>query len=700
MSTDDFLQWKFDVSTIRLIGRQLITDRITAIFELVKNSYDANATKVDVILNNVSKLSSVSEIIISDNGHGMSLVDLEDKWMVVGTSSKRKQHYSPKPFERRYIGEKGIGRFAVDRLGDAFEIKTTQSGDSEQINIKIDWRNYHELEVGENLNLFTDVHNSFDRVSCKKNSQGTKLIIRCLEEPWSETDLHRLELELEKIVSPFQKLNLPFDIYLTANDNPTYSKKKIKSDKIQFSSLNFHLKSTKEKQEVLIFNKKKGTITTAKIDVHSFGPIEFKLYYFDEAGKHKFRKAYKKMERKIDGVKIYRDGLITTPFAEFESSPDKKRDILGIDKRLWSGTFNKIGSREIIGILDINKDNNPKIIDATNRQDFLDNKEYRDLKEFIIEQLNVLTEYKKYAREKKTQENQLALEEASTEIDNLKGALSTIEAKHPDLKPELSKIKREINKTKKTIDRGVRDQREEKADFIRKENMYLSLMSLQEYAAHISHAVRTSIFKAKGRAAFFKRHYPNPKFNNYYVKYAQQIDDQLTNLVRVIDFMLSYASSEAESEDLNLKGVLNNIFTDSEDVLFKPNNIIAELEIADNCKIQSNKIFFQDIFNNLISNSIKAISKNKIKKIKCVSWIEGNNIVILFSDNGCGIKKGKEIKIFDIFITTTADQGGAGIGLYIVKTRVESLNGTIEVVDSEFTPTGTTFKIVLPFKES
>ena len=104
------LKWRFDVNTFRLLGRDLITDRITALFELVKNSYDANAESVTIEFVNVGTKNGESKIIIIDNGIGMTLSDIENKWMVIGTNSKRKELYSPEPFKRRYIGEKGIGR--------------------------------------------------------------------------------------------------------------------------------------------------------------------------------------------------------------------------------------------------------------------------------------------------------------------------------------------------------------------------------------------------------------------------------------------------------------------------------------------------------------------------------------------------------------------------------------------------------------
>lgn len=116
MSKSEILKWRFDISTFRLIGRDLITDRITALFELVKNCYDANATEVEVIFENVGpnkKENAPSRITIADNGFGMSFDDIRDKWMVIGTSNKRKNPISPEPFLRRCVGEKGIGRFAL-----------------------------------------------------------------------------------------------------------------------------------------------------------------------------------------------------------------------------------------------------------------------------------------------------------------------------------------------------------------------------------------------------------------------------------------------------------------------------------------------------------------------------------------------------------------------------------------------------------
>ena len=177
-SEDKKLKWRFDISTFRLIGRELITDRITALFELVKNCYDANATRVDVVFENVSYDNAVvddttkevrvnpgSKIVIEDNGYGMSFEDIRDKWMVIGTASKRTSPFSPRPFGRRCVGEKGIGRFAVDKLGDKVNIVTKKEEDDRWLNVEIDWNSYFN-EVSpderEHIRLFTDIENKYD----------------------------------------------------------------------------------------------------------------------------------------------------------------------------------------------------------------------------------------------------------------------------------------------------------------------------------------------------------------------------------------------------------------------------------------------------------------------------------------------------------------------------------------------------------
>lgn len=705
---DSFLRWRFDVNTFRLLGRELITDRITAVFELVKNCYDANSKEVTVDFRNVSENPKDGVIIISDNGIGMSFSDIRDKWMVVGTNSKRIKLYSEPPFNRKFVGEKGIGRFAVDKLGERLQIKTKQLGENKWLNVTIKWDEYEKKansnEVGQ-LSLFTEIDNEYYYDDGNPNEQGTKLMITQVSEMWSSEDLERLYKELSKLISPFYPLNPPFQVFLNSNNYKEYSNKLVKPDPVKFYShqaeICFNLEDNK--QEKLYFNEISGKVDKEIVEIQPFGPIKMKLFYFDESAKRRYGIAYKNGETRIDGVKIYRDGVITTPFAEYEAHTDKKRDILGIDKRRWGGAFDKISTREIIGVADITMQDNPKIIDATNRQDFIENPQYRALKEFILDQVDVFGELKKFERNSKRSVVEKELQKAGQELKSFSKEISKIETKLAKEKPELKNIleplKIQAGQLNAIISQSINEQKKFQRDVTRKENIYLSLMSLQEYASNISHAIRTSLGKIKRMAEFFKINFPNPKFDNFFKNYARLIYEEMNILLKVTDFMLSYASSDIDFEEFSVKELLENLLLNTYERTFSVEKIKPIVEITDDFIVNANKKFFEDIFQNLISNSIKALANTDNKTIKCSGFLNDDNFTIFFSDNGYGVNQGDEKWIFGLYNTRTADRGGAGIGLYVVEKRIQALKGLVELVESEFKPLGATFKIILPFNK-
>lgn len=219
MDEKDILKWKFDISTFRLIGRELITDRITALFELVKNSYDANAQQVNVLFENVEPNKLDSQIIIEDDGIGMSFEDIRDKWMVIGTSNKRKSPYSPEPFLRKCVGEKGIGRFAVDKLGDCLTVITKQKGTASWLKVNIDWSAYSVNDNGKVNKWFTDIESPYEYIPTEETeAHGTKLIIKQIREPWDSESIKHAITQMSKLVSPFTTLTYPFAIYVSASE--------------------------------------------------------------------------------------------------------------------------------------------------------------------------------------------------------------------------------------------------------------------------------------------------------------------------------------------------------------------------------------------------------------------------------------------------------------------------------------------------
>jgi signal transduction histidine kinase len=261
-------------------------------------------------------------------------------------------------------------------------------------------------------------------------------------------------------------------------------------------------------------------------------------------------------------------------------------------------------------------------------------------------------------------------------------------------------LKNQASQLKNAITQSISEQKKFEKDVERKERILRSLVSMQEFASMIAHAVRTSIAKVKHLGEFFKLNFPKKEFEGFYPVYATQIYDEMNTLLKVTEFMLSYASADKHYEDFNVKNLLNELLTKAYETIFRNEKIELQIDIKNDFVLNTNKQAFQDVFQNLVSNSIKALRNTEDKKIKCSGFLDAENFTIYFSDNGVGIDKSDEDWIFGLFNTRTADIGGAGLGLYIAEMQIKSLNGTIKVVESEFNPNGATFKITLPFTKT
>lgn len=713
MSKQGSLKWRFDVSTFQLIGRELITDRVTALFELVKNSYDANARKVTVTFENVQPSKDNPEvpvlgscITIKDDGYGMTLTDVRDKWMVIGTSSKRKERISPSPFNRRCVGEKGIGRFAVDKLGSKVNIITKKTGEAQWLKVEVDWNRYSKLMETDEISLFTDIENSYSYFPADDiQESGTSLVITDVREPWVKGDIEHFINESARITSPFVRLNPSFRVLTIAGEYGIEDYGVSNTSDLSLATLSYEISYSEGKQESLQYNELTHTIDKVLIPIKACGGVNFKIYYFEPNDRDKYRRKYK--YDPIDGVKIYRDGMLTTPFVETEKESDNKRDILGIDKRVWANIFDKISSRQFIGILDITKDNNPKIIDATNRQDFLDNDEYKELKSFIILQLEALEGYRKWTREQLKEKSHHEIADAQSQVSQFVTTITEIAQTYPQLNEPLKPLELAAKNVDKAFSKAVKLQKESEREFQRKENAYLGIISLRAFSIDIAHSVRTAISKIKSDARFFMEHYPNPLLEDKFLQYAREMHEVMTTLSRIVDYELSFSQSNVEFEKLHLAKFIRNEFARWQENL-KAHHVEIDLRNMDeDIILNTNRQFIVEILDNLIDNSIKAMVNSDEKTIKVSlheeidktqDKIERDDVKISFSDTGCGIPLEKREWVFGLYNTTTETQGGAGIGLYIVRARVNSLKGKVSIVDSEFGNIGTTFEISIPLK--
>ena len=140
---------------VSLLGEQLIRDSAVGLLELVKNAYDADATRVDIELTNLSDVDE-TVVVVRDNGHGMSRREVTEYWLSPATGNKeeKKKEAERTRLGRQLLGEKGVGRFAVQRLGKRVVLVTRAKGQDEVV-VDLDWGRFEsngayldELGVG------------------------------------------------------------------------------------------------------------------------------------------------------------------------------------------------------------------------------------------------------------------------------------------------------------------------------------------------------------------------------------------------------------------------------------------------------------------------------------------------------------------------------------------------------------------------
>ena len=217
LAPDEHRPFKVSTGLKDLIGRDLITDDFVAVFELVKNSFDAHAKVVRLLF-------EPHRIVITDDGKGMSRSDILNKWLFVAYSAKREgiedADYRDKVEDRArpFAGAKGVGRFSCDRLGEQLTLASRASRQPVEI-LEIDWRRYEgdpKQEFGDVLVDLSSADTFPDPAVQPKAPTGTVLEIRNLRSEWGRPKLRTLKRELTKLIDPFAIGPPAFKIELSA----------------------------------------------------------------------------------------------------------------------------------------------------------------------------------------------------------------------------------------------------------------------------------------------------------------------------------------------------------------------------------------------------------------------------------------------------------------------------------------------------
>lgn len=373
----DELKFKVSSGLKNILGRDLITSDNIAILELVKNSYDAHATKVDITFKDDS-------ITIADNGKGMSLSDIQQKWLFVGYSAKKDdtedvQSYRDN-FRRNYAGAKGIGRISCDRLARYVNLITKSKRSSVVEKIQVDWNLFEKSQSEE-----------FDKIPVRHMEEaegitifpgggktGTVLELVGLRSSWDKEQILKLRKALEKMINPFSgvddfcieiiapvfkegDLKLLDEIRLlkSANNNQSNIAKKqrevvngiIKNSiadviKIKTTLIESRLQGGK----ILTRLSDRGDLIYEIEEINRYDKlsnVNINLCYLNRAAKYNFSLKMGVNPVKYGNVFLFRNGFRVWPYGEYND------DSWGLNQRAQQGYNRSLGTRDLFGRVDV-----------------------------------------------------------------------------------------------------------------------------------------------------------------------------------------------------------------------------------------------------------------------------------------------------------------------------------------------------------
>ncbi|WP_226051286.1 ATP-binding protein [Dickeya chrysanthemi] len=342
-----------------IIGQDLINDDNIAIIELVKNGIDAQAKDIKIIFNEDS-------IVISDNGNGMSLFDLENKWLNIAYSEK-KEKKSGMSF---LAGNKGVGRFACDRLGHKLDLFTLKEN-SDPLHLSLNWsdfegrKDYNAIIQAIDIEVVkTSIEYIERETGLKLEKHGTILLVTEPKLYWARDKLLSLKRQLQKFVNPIAV----FDSSMVTID--LIAKHEIKADfssepheKINGIIENAVFERLKFKTTYIesVVNNDGSEITTV---LYHEGEVIYKLVEKNivyEKLKNTsitihFMSQYKKSYfKRQTGINVVDFGSIFLFINGYRVSPygDRDNDWLQLNSRKAQGVRRYFGSRDVLGVVNI-----------------------------------------------------------------------------------------------------------------------------------------------------------------------------------------------------------------------------------------------------------------------------------------------------------------------------------------------------------
>jgi len=674
------------------------------------------------------EIYNMSSITVSDCGSGMSMDDLKNSFLVIGTSSRKKEvdaALKSGASATPYLGEKGIGRLSAMRLGNRLRVETARIEDDAINCLDIDWSDFDEIDA-----MLSDIKIVPKRGSPKpkKDWAGTRIIIGNLSEDWTaERVQYMANNDFSRLTDPFldpkkrprvvlywneERISIPWmpkilldkahaeveGVYEFVNDVPQLR------CTVELRNLGFPHPKEIEEYLIPIEDLESALIGTSGVlpdtALSSVGPFTFQAYWYnrrlltaiDGIGD---LSVVREQQQRWSGILLFRDSFRVFPYGENED------DWLGLDRKALGRSGYTLNKAQFVGRVEISRVLNPSLVDQTNREGLRETPEQQVLvgiMQYVVQDL-LFRAMKNVERQYKGQKIDLsdAKKEVATLDGRAKSALNRLRKLVPpgdEAVEELQQTLFEFSEFAERARQRIEEVEQESRQMIEMAGVGLMVEVVAHELARASENALENLETLRGK-----------NIPEEVKKKLDSLRAQMKSLgkrVRVLDPMSVSGRQRVESFDLS-ELIKNTI--DAHIAQFERHNIHEEIILPKQpVNVRTIKGMVVQILENLISNSkywLDMKSKNPTAFTPTIRiTLHENPPTIIFEDNGPGIAPENIERVFRSFFSLKEKAKRRGLGLFIARECAEYMGGSL-VLDPEPTSnTGRLSRFILELPQS
>lgn len=661
--------FRFSSDILRRLGEELNPSTDQSLLELVKNSYDADATSCTVEL--LSSRSQLRTVRIEDDGDGMNLEAIQNGWLVLGKSGKSLERTAR--LNRIPSGNKGLGRLAALRLGQRVKLITRPIGEPGiEYSVEINWSDYQRTELVEDVVLQIKKGARADGTQ-----HGTSIIISEIGSTLGRVDAKRLARGLLLLADPFSEN--PSGFY------PTLKAKEFKDlerlvQRRYFSEAEFHLKAQVENgrgsAKVLdwrgktLFQADHDELTGKDASNYVAPSTSFELWHFNMSGQAFSSRTVTLAEVKewienFGGVHLYINDLRVGPYGNQGQDWLELNLLRARSPELRPSTNNAIGQVAV-------RDSTGILVQKTDRSGLVENDAFNQIKRFARNALEWMARCRLREREGKRIKERA---ETRKKGEEKKEALQEVVQKLPAI--HRKKIERSLRQYENVLDSAVKQLSKEVQLY---RTLSTSGIVSGVFAHEMSHplqVIKENVTQIENRGKSLL----GQKYEEQLGKQVERIRRQAGSLSVFGQLTLDILDHEKRRPArVDVHDVVNSIL-DLLEPLAKERSVQIKRELAAGSPfLRGNQAAVESIVTNLVANSLKAFeqSPSNERTIVVRTEIENDRVQLRVLDNGPGIAG---IRMSDIWLPgETTYPNGTGLGLTIVRDSAADLGGTVNAI--------------------